>query len=453
MKKPGKQVKIVIAAMTEEYYRDESLSPTADKCRPNAKRVLKEALHAMKNLFMKKYRTTEIYSEVFWMHWCVYSVVSSFASVYLQESGYTNTEIGILLAVANGVSVLIQPIAANAADRSKKFTVFDILMLMAIVIGVLELLIVFLHGKSPALFVTYVLIVGVHASMQPLLNSLSLPFARVGIAADYGISRSMGSLGYALMSAFLGVLVASVGAGALPIVAVICLFFVLGGLLAMKHIYKNPQEYRSDVVSCEEDTEKRDITMGEFVKNHRLFMLIAVGIFVLYYHHQIINFFLLQIFQNVGGDSLDMGLYYSLMSFLEIPALIGFSWLNKRFSTSFLLKLSVIGLVLRGIFMYAASTPLGIQLSLIVNPIGFPLFLGAIVKYINEIMDTGEAVRGQSMYVIAITVSAIVATFTGGILLDGIGAKKMLFLCLVLCIIGAAIILPLVDKAAKESAK
>ena len=190
--------------------------------------------------------------------------------------------------------------------------------------------------------------------------------------------------------------------------------------------------------------------MRKFVTGHRLFMAISAGIFILFYHQQIINFFMLQIFSAVGGDSTDMGLYFSIMSFLEIPALIGFSRLNKRFSTVFLLKLGVTGLVLRGLLMYLAASPLSMQLSLIVHPIGFPLFLGAIVKYINEIMDEGEAVRGQSMYVIVITLSAIAASFTGGILLDSVGSRYMLLICLLLCVIGAAIVLPLIDKAANE---
>ena len=187
--------------------------------------------------------------------------------------------------------------------------------------------------------------------------------------------------------------------------------------------------------------------MAEFAKRHKLFLVITVGIFFLFFHHQIINYFMLQIFQNVGGDSYDMGIYYSLMSFLEIPALIGFSWLNKRFSTNFLLKLGVVGLVLRGVTMFMATSPLGVQLSLLVNPIGFPLFLGAIVKYINEIMDEGEAVRGQSLYIMVITASAVIASFTGGVILDNFGAKTMLFICLILCIIGAIIVLPLIDRA------
>ena len=159
---------------------------------------------------------------------------------------------------------------------------------------------------------------------------------------------------------------------------------------------------------------------------------------------------MLQVFQNVGGGSTDLGIYGSLMTITEMPALLFFTPLNKKFKTNSLLKVGIVGLVLRGILMYVATSPLGVQLSLIVNPFGFSLFLAAIVQYISEIMDEREAVRGQSLYVVVITASAVVASFTGGIILDVWGASKMLFLCMIFCIVGAAISFRLVDDAARE---
>ena len=400
---------------------------------------------------MGQSKPTIIYSEIFWMYWSVYCVISSFASVFLLEKGYSNTEIGLLLAVGNVVSVLIQPISANIADRSKKLNALDILIIMTLAIIFFEFFTWLIGRKSLILFTAYVLVVAIHGCMQSLLNSVEALFLHIGIRADYGISRGIGSLGFSITSAILGILVGIAGAGILPLVGELSSLLMLFGLYYLKKIYYRSHGRVSTTSSTAKESEKKDISMKEFARRHKLFLIITFGIFLLFYHHQIINYFMLQVFQNVGGDSADMGLYFSLMSLLEIPALMGFSKLNRRFSTAFLLKLGTIGLVLRGILMYVASSPLGVQLSLVVNPIGFPMFLGAIVRYINEIMDEGEAVRGQTMYVVVITTSAVISTFTGGIILDGLGAKQLLFICLLLCIAGAAIVLPLIDRAAKES--
>ena len=409
---------------------------------------------------MKKLNPTVIYSELFVTYWCVYCVITGFSSVFLLDIGYSNTEIGTMLAIGNIVSVIIQPISANIADRSQKLNTLDIAMIMALVIGVFEALVLIVGKRSIVLFVAYLAVIAVHAAMQPLLNSVEGMFLHIGKRADYGLSRSFGSLGYSITSMILGLAIASAGSGFLPLVALGFLALLVIGLVVMQRKYKELAAMAAEAgelsgqsaatEAAELSEPRKEITMKEFMLRHKLFLVIMFGVFLMFYHHQVINYYMLQVFQNVGGDSTDMGLYGSLMTITEVPALMFFTPLNKKFKTNTLLKVGIVGLMLRGIFMYTATSPLGIQLSLIVNPFGFSLFLAAIVKYISEIMDEREAVRGQSLYVVVITASAVVASFTGGIILDVWGASKMLLLCMILCIVGAAISFRLVDDAAQE---
>ena len=405
---------------------------------------------------MKKLNPTIVYSECFWMYWGVYCVFSSFGSVFLLDKGYTNTEIGTLLAIGNIVSVIVQPISANIADRSKKLNAISIMFIMTIIIAFFEAFCLAIDNKSMVLFVAYVMVVALHGAMQSLLNSVESMFLHNGVRADYGIARGMGSLGFSLTSLGLGLVIAAAGVASLPIVTEVYLALSLLGLFVLLKMYNGSRTAKDNAIGFDEVSvaeEKHEITMREFVSRHKVFLFITIGIFLMFYHHQVINYYMLQVFQNVGGDSDDMGTYYAIMTLLEMPALLGFTTLRKKFSSRFLLKVGTIGLVLRGVMMFLAHSPLAVQLSLIVNPIGFPLFLAAIVQYISEIMDEGEAVRGQSLYVMMVTASAVVASFTGGVVLDKLGASKMLLICLVLCIVGAAIVLPLIDKATVECKK
>lgn len=68
------------------------------------------------------------------------------------------------------------------------------------------------------------------------------------------------------------------------------------------------------------------------------------------------------------------------MTIVEIIPLLGFRWLTKKFPSSFLLKLATIGFVLRAVLMLAAHSPLSLMMTLVVHPIGFPLFLPAIIN-------------------------------------------------------------------------
>ncbi|MGF6375673.1 PPP family 3-phenylpropionic acid transporter [Clostridiales Family XIII bacterium PM5-7] len=396
-------------------------------------------------------RPNVIFSEIFWMYWSSFGVISSFSSVFLLSCGYTNTEIGVLIAIGNVLSVIIQPIAANIADRSKTLNVIRISIIMTGMLGVFQIFTLFLQEKGMILFVVYIAMLGFSVSMQPLLNAMNVVCLRRGILIDYGIGRGMGSLGYSLMTLFLGWLVVKTSPKVLPIVGVFCVLLMIAGLLILNRKYDHNEPTSKTGLLFGEGENEQSISYGEFVKRHKLFLIMMGGIFLMFYDHQIINFFMLQVFENVGGNSSDMGTYYSLMSLLEIPALVCFTWINKKISTTTLLNISIVGLVLRALLMFLAPSPITVQLSLIVNPFGFPLFLVSIVKYINEIMDHREAVRGQSMYVMVITISAVVATFTGGMLLDTVGAKILLFICLVTCIAGAAVIIPLIQKVKKET--
>lgn len=401
------------------------------------------------------------YAIAFATYWMSYCVVASFSSVFLLANGYSNTEIGLLIAIGNLVSVGIQPVLANLADRSKKVTVFEISMLATALIMLFALFTLILHGRSILLFAAYLLMFAIHASLQSLLNSMDQTLAQRSIHVDYGICRSMGSLWYSAISALLSYLVVRVGIVSLPIVCEACAALMIAGLFLLNRLFKQslvPPETVAEGTSEEAPrlsaeeaaSEQKEITMKDFILRHKLFLIMNVGIFLIFYDHQIINFFMLQVFRNVGGDSAQMGTYYSIMTLLEIPTLMGFTLLTRRFSTSFLLRLATIGFVLRAVLMLLAHTSLLMMLTLVVHPIGFPLFLPTIVRYIDEIMDRRERVRGQSLYVMVITISGVVATASGGAVLDAFGAGPLLWICAVTCVIGAAIILPMIEKVREE---
>ena len=60
------------------------------------------------------------YGSIFGTYWMVYAVVSSFASVFLLAKGYSNAQIGVTLAAANILAVVLQPLTANVTDRSSR---------------------------------------------------------------------------------------------------------------------------------------------------------------------------------------------------------------------------------------------------------------------------------------------------------------------------------------------
>ena len=76
----------------------------------------------------------------------------------------------------------------------------------------------------------------------------------------------------------------------------------------------------------------------------------------------------------------------------------------------------------------------------------FGIFLPAMVNFIDEIMDKGEAVKGQALYTIVTTVASIFSSLVGGMILDIRGAAVMLLVSTVITAVGALIFICVIGK-------
>ena len=86
----------------------------------------------------------------------------------------------------------------------------------------------------------------------------------------------------------------------------------------------------------EAPTEK--INLREFLKDHRMFFMVNLGVLGLYVGNATVNTFMAQIVRAVGGNNGEVGLVLSVLAFLEVPAMMTFDKYSKRIQCSSLLK-------------------------------------------------------------------------------------------------------------------
>ena len=395
------------------------------------------------------------YAGDFAAYWIYYGMVGSFCSAYLLDIGYSNSEIGLIIALASVVSVFLQPVLADLADRSKRLDQIGVAGMGTVVMMVLTVGLMIFRHKTAALWVIYILALAWELALQPVLNSFSRKLSESGHKINFGICRSGGSLGYAVLMVIMGSLTEKFGTKILPGSGMITLAVLLGLLLLTKKTLERAKLERmaeSDTDGHEAYLEEpaEEINLISFVKRNKLFIVLNLFILVLFFQNAILNNFMFQIVEGVGGTSEDMGRIFGVMAFLEIPALFFFDNLNRRFSTSTLLKVAAACFVIKLIMMYLAGSVTMIYAAHVFHLISFPLFLPAIVQFINEIMEKGEAVKGQALYTTSITISSVFASVMGGVILDASGPKLMLLVSVILTAIGAAGVMTLVDKVAKK---
>ena len=406
----------------------------------------------MKNYTLK---LNSEYAGIFGTYWIFYCVISSFCSAYLLDIGYSNSEIGIILAVASVVSVFMQPALANIADRSRKLDAIGVAEISALCMLILELGMLIINRKTLALWVIYVLVMAWELALQPLFNSLARRLSETGHKINFGVCRSGGSLAYAIFTAILGTFVEKYGTGILPGTGVAFLALLLGVLLITGRTFRRAMAEKGKSETSVSETTAEDtiveIDLRTCIKRNKLFILLNVFIMILFFQNTITNNFMFQVVEGVGGNSEDMGRIFGVMAFVEIPGLFFFDAIHKRFSCSTLLKFASVNFTLKLLTMYLADSVLMIYAAHFFHIFAFSIFLAGIVQFINEIMDRGEAVRGQAVYTTAITVGGVFANIIGGIILDISGPKLMLLVSTILALIGAIGVFFITDKIVKKS--
>ncbi len=389
-----------------------------------------------------------------------YGVVSSFASVFLLAKGFSNWNIGVTLAVANVLAVILQPVIADIADRAKKLSVIGISEILTVLMMAGTACLFVSSGSMAALAVLFILLIAWHTVLQPLFNSLTFMLEETGVHINFGIARSMGSLAYSALLAVLGTIVEKCGVMSLPVTGEITLAMLLISLILTKRSYDKGKKLAKGTASAmpkekadegsTELCEEESINLVQFIKRNKIFFLVNVGVIGLYFSNSVLNNYMMQIVDVVGGTSEDMGRILSVMAFCEIPTMVCFDWLRKRFSCQLMMKVASVGFAVKIALCWLANSVTMIFLAQFVQLVSFALFLPAMVHFIDEIMSKGEAVKGQALFTTMITVTTVISSLAGGAILDMSGAKMLTFVATIATTIGAVIIIATVDRVKRK---
>jgi len=402
---------------------------------------------------MKKLLNLE-YAGIHGTYWMTYGVVCSFASVFLLGRGYSNANIGIILAVGNVAAVFMQPLLADIADRSRKVSLIGITEIVTVIIAVLMAVTFITDRASIALSVVFVLLVAWITALQPLFNSLAFKLAESGHEINFGAARSMGSLAYSILCAVLGTMAENYGIEVLPLTGEIILVMMFATLcITARHFAKacSQRQEKAEKLVRREEADFEEINLAQFVRRNKLFLVVSLGVGGIFFSNAMFNNFMLQIVEGVGGNSEDMGRIFSLMAFLEIPPMFFFSIVHKKFSCQTLLKFAAVCFTIKVVWVFIAKSVAMIFVAQFFQLVSFGLFLPAMVSFIDEIMDRGEAVKGQALYTIMITVSTVFASFIGGFIIDFGGASTLLLISSIVTGAGTLLFIAVIGKIKRKN--
>jgi len=391
-------------------------------------------------------------------YWMYYGAIMSFASVFLLGKNYTNSEIGMILAAASILAVILQPILADAADKSRKASLRGITSVISIGLIAATAALYLFPGKTLLLSILFVILGAWLTSLQPLINSMAFDLGRSGYAVNFGITRAGGSVAYAVLCAILGSLVTIFGIGAIPVTGIVILLLLLLAVAGTDRLYKKAVADRKAALdsvktvgddslkNTHEDTSDEAISMRDFLTRNRVFLIFSISVAFVFFQNSVLNTYLLQILTAIGGNSGQMGRLFSFMALLELPGLFFFSRLREKFTCQFMLKVASVAFVGKILLVWIAPSVTFIYLAFLLQLISFPIFLSGSVHLVDEVMNKGEAVKGQAFITGMITLSNVFASLLGGVILDLRGASLLLMISTVLCAIGTVVVFFSVDR-------
>ena len=160
---------------------------------------------------------------------------------------------------------------------------------------------------------------------------------------------------------------------------------------------------------------------------------------MLFFGNAILENFVYQIVVSIGGDTSQMGAITAFGAIAEVPAMMCFDKIIKRFSYPTLLVIASLFFLIKVImFTYAGSLTV-IFLAQLNQIFGYGLIFPAMVGFIDNIMDRREAVRGQAVFTMAMTIGQVLGMVIGGRILDLWSVHTLLVLSTVLTAVAAAL--------------
>lgn len=359
---------------------------------------------------------SRIYTLIQSFYWITFLFLLNYQGNFLLAHGFTNTEVGLNFATCGITTVFFQLFLSKLTDRFPNKALGSIISILLVFVLGLVLLLYVLRNFKIAIFIIFVLISAVYSSIQVLVTSVSVRFVNQGYRLDFSQSRGIASFVYAGVSFFLGLVIAALGVMYLPLISLIpmaFLFAVLQQVAKMEGDVTNRQEFEED---DEAETEHDNL-----LKKYPGLVFFLVGLMLIYLGYNYLYSFLIQIITSVGGDSRHMTYVLSLGAVAETIVMVNYTRLRRSLSASKLLSLALIGFLLKS-FILALLTDATLMVVLqVTQAIGYGLYLPAGVDFMNQVMSRKDEVRGQLFLGMSTYSGYVLASLSGGVILDQFG--------------------------------
>lgn len=348
--------------------------------------------------------------------WIVNCVSVAFLVPILNQKGFLEWEIGVVMALVALACVVAMPVWGYINDR---FGHVRRLLLAGCGISIPIYICLCFAQEKPLIIALLLLLGATTNSMQNMADSWVSKLLAEGRQINYGFSRSFGSFFYALTSACFGTVLARFGVRPVPWI----LLAGMGVMTAVTLCIPEPQFQRQ----AKGDALPLPLVM------RRLFALPEYTMFVLCYFLATFGATSMGTFypifiEQLGGSSSEMGVGYFVMACSEIPMLLIYRRLEQRFGYRLIIVVALAGIGLRSVVIGLAQTPLAAILGMVFQTISYGLMIPSVVNFISHTVERRYSASALLICTaFGVSLAQILANFCSGFIAEAIGVRAMIF--------------------------
>jgi PPP family 3-phenylpropionic acid transporter len=346
---------------------------------------------------------------------------SGYQTAIVLGRGFSSAQAGVFISLGCLAGIFAQPALGAWADRHPDVPLKKLF-------GGCMLLALGIHGvfyfTRPGFFGTALIFLALGAletNSYPLIDAMSMQFLNAGIHVRYSLGRGLGSFAYAIVSVLVGQQARRLGVESALVTHGVLVILILAALAFFPTF--------SPSALPAENTEPTHSPLYILKHNPAFTVMLAAGFFGLMAIMPIVNF-LVNLVDDRGGDSGDLGLALFLMAASELPGALLFQWLWKRVNLEKIMVVSVAFMALKPLLFFFCRD---LRLLLILQPVqmlGYGLFNPGNVYFANENVPPEDRVQGQSLKMVATNgFSGVIGNLAAGSIIDRGGVDAMLLFC------------------------
>ena len=367
--------------------------------------------------------------------WAASAALCAYQAALLLHRGFTNTQVGILLAVRCLAGVVAQPLLGSYADKHPNHSLKGIVTLcltVAFFAGLVHLLPMGMAGTAAVLVVLGAL----EISAYPLMDAMAVQFIQAGRQVSYSLGRGFGSLAYAVVSVLIGLQTDRFG---LESSLVTHSALVLVFIASVVTFPKFDPAWRGSSSKEKEAGERPKSALGLLRDNPRFGVMLA-GVLLGVTAYMAMSNFMINIVRSRGGGETHLGVTIFVATAFELPAALLFERLYRRGNAGHIIAAGMAFITLKAALSLLAPNYQMVWLLQSVQLLGYGLFTPASVFYVSDAIDPVNQVKGQTLMMMASNgLGGMLASALGGCVLDGGGVNAMLWMCVGLGLAATAV--------------